>query len=610
MNIFPACRWIFHVGLCTSIFTLGFVCIDRTHLPLAVIVIGCGVFCWIMCWHFGRFSLTSVIVYAVLFRLMLAGVPPSLSDDAYRYVWDGLIQKRGGNPYEFAPQDVPWTDHHQDIIYERLNSKSFISVYPPVSQLIFRFGAFWHRSDTFWSYYVVKAIFILAELMAIFILSRIVSSGFVLFYAWNPIVILETAGQAHTESAVLLALVLVLYLAQKNRVEWASVFLAMAGWIKLFPFIFFPFLWTRYGWRAVWPGILAGVLLALPFSAPYVPFHVAGSLNLYARFFEFNAGIYSGIKSILEWFTGDDWSKQLGPFMRLIFLCGLPVLYTVDYRQHWPLARAMLITTGAYLALTTTVHPWYLLVPLFLCASLQVRGFHWVWLSACSIGTYLLYVGGPYWTFVILGWAGWGAAGMIRYVPEWMHGLMRFRARKKVSWIRPFLPRDCFGMTLLDLGCAEGYVGEHIQHEFGAGVQLADVVSMNQTQLPHVLLKPGPLPWPSGRFDVVLLCFVLHHARNPEHVLREAIRVSSDWVIVVESVYTTRWQHRLLSIFDCFVNRFRSWGRMKDQEKYVHFRTSSEWRKLFVDHGGEVVGEFQVGFGPFTTAGFVLRPRA
>ncbi len=128
--------------------------------------------------------------------------------------------------------------------------------------------------------------------------------NFVLLYTWNPVVILETAGQAHTESALLLALILVIYLVQNNNGRWASVFLAIGGWIKLFPFLFFPYLWRRYGWNAVWPGAITAILLALPFAAPYVLSNVSGSLDLYTRFFEFISGLYYSLKSGLQWLTG------------------------------------------------------------------------------------------------------------------------------------------------------------------------------------------------------------------------------------------------------------------------------------------------------------------
>ena len=62
--------------------------------------------------------------------------------------------------------------------------------------------------------------------------------------------------------------------------------------------------------------------------------NVAESLDLYVRYFEFNAGPYYAAKEFMRLWTGDDWSKQLGPLMRTLFLIGLPVIYAVDYRYQ------------------------------------------------------------------------------------------------------------------------------------------------------------------------------------------------------------------------------------------------------------------------------------
>ena len=96
----------------------------------------------------------------------LLHLPPSLSDDAYRYVWDGQVQAHGINPYQYVPQD-PALEFLQDgALYDHLNSPAFYSVYPPVSQLIF--GAAAHLFDGNWwaIHYTIKLVFVLAELLS------------------------------------------------------------------------------------------------------------------------------------------------------------------------------------------------------------------------------------------------------------------------------------------------------------------------------------------------------------------------------------------------------------------------------------------------------------
>lgn len=596
------------VLLTASVVGLAFLAQDRANLytlvPLALAAGGAlfGL------WRLGDVSMRQVLLVAVAFRILLVWLPPSLSDDAYRYVWDGLVQVEGVNPYQYTPDDAALDAFHQEPVYERLNSTGYYTVYPPVSQGVFAFGALFYGRGWLVSYYVIKIVLVLFELAALLVLARMVEARSLMLYAWNPLVLLETAGQAHTESALLLFLVLTVYFAQKKRVGWASAMLACAGWVKLYPFVLFPFLWRRFRWRAVWPGALVLAVLAAPYAAPYVAAHVKASLDLYARLFEFNAGLYYSVKHLFFLITGDDWSKQIGPAFRTFFLMGLPVLYVLDARYKWPLARAFLVALGFFLFMATTVHPWYLLSLLMLAALLTRPAWHWYWLGLLSTGTYLLYVGGPYWEFVMVGWGGWVVLAAWKHLPGLFQGMQRRRARRKSRFIRPYLPRLKKPLAVLDLGAGEGYVGAAMQQALGARVTLADVVAMNRTTLPHVIYDGRRLPFDEVAFDVTVLYFVLHHAQDQRQVLREALRVSGDRVLVVESVYDGTWDRRLLTFLDKLANRVRSGGLMRAQEEHLHFRTRAAWRALFKEEGVAILAEQRRGRWMHKQALFVLTP--
>ncbi len=596
------------VVLTASVAGMALLARDRAFLyalvPLALLAGGLV----LVLWRRGDVSTGQVLLFAVLFRLMLAWLPPSLSDDAYRYVWDGLVQAQGVNPYRFVPEDPALGALHDEPIYRQLNSTGYYTVYPPVSQGIFAFGALFYGSGWMASYYAVKVVLILFELAALLLLARMVDARALLLYAWNPLVLLEAAGQAHTEGALVLLLLLAVHLAHRGRGGWASAALALAGWVKLYPFVLFPLLWRRFGWRAVWPGGVVVLVAAAPYAAPYVLPHLKASLDLYARLFEFNAGFYYGVKQVFWLFTGEDWSKQIGPAFRILFMGGLPFLYVLDARLKWPLERAFLVTLGFFLVMSTTVHPWYLLSLLALAALLARPAWHWHWLGLFSIGTYLLYVDGPYWLFVILGWTGWLVLVVARHADGALQALQRLRARRKYRFIRSFLPRRTAPLDVLDLGAGEGYVGEAVARALDARVTLADVLPMNRTALPHVVYDGRTLPFADGSFDVTLLYFVLHHAADPERVLREALRVARRRVIVVESVYTGRWDRRLLTRLDRLANRLRSGGRMRAQEAHLQFRTAAAWRDLFASEGAALLAEGRRGRWIHKQALFVLAP--
>jgi hypothetical protein len=369
-------------------------------------VAGAGV---VLLWHRDALSMTTVLGGGVVLRLAFLPLLPGLTDDAFRYLWDGVLHWDGVNPYRYVPADPALQRLHDTALFERMNSPDYYSIYPPLSQLVFAAGALWYDvGGAGWlpAYYALKALLLGAELAGLGLLARMGEARTVLLYAWNPLVLLETAGQGHTEALVVPLLMLAVWAVRERRGGLASVAVAAAGAVKLYPLLLGPLLLRRFGWRAVWPGALLGALLGAPYAAAYVLPHVAASVDLFARLFEFNAGPYYLAKHGLWLATGSDWSKTLGPLFRGVFLAGLPVLYVMEARWDWSFRRASLWGVGGLFVLSTTVHPWYL-VPVVALAVLGERpNWPWLWLGLCSVGTYLFYVDGPYWAWIGLGWGG------------------------------------------------------------------------------------------------------------------------------------------------------------------------------------------------------------
>lgn len=544
----------------------------------------------VLIWRQGGLRLPLVLGVAVIFRLAFLWLPPTLSDDAYRYVWDGLIQRDGYNPYVYVPADPELAAYQDEPIYKHLNSERYYSVYPPVSQLIFRAGALFYDEGWQVSYYIIKGILAALEMAALFVLARMIRPDILLLYAWNPLVVIASAGQAHGEAALALFLSLTLFAAWKGRGMQAAVWLGLASWVKLYPVLLFPLLLRRFGWRSAVAGSVCMIILAVPYVHPEAVVHVRTSLDLYVRLFEFNAGFYFLLKELLELVTGVDWSKQIGPALRSIFLLVLPLIYFLDWKRSWPLERAFAVVIGAFLILATTVHPWYLVGVLVVTAAAQRTSWHWYWLSIVSIGTYLLYVDGPYWPWVVIGWTGWMVLIVRRYGREWLDALMRYRARGKADVIAPFLSRQD---VILDIGAAEGFVAERLVQSNGVSAQLVDIAGMNRTNLPHQVYDGDRLPHADNEVDVAVLVYVLHHADDPRSLLSESARVAARRVIILESTYARKWEEPLLRLLDHALNFIRSLGRM-DRET-LHFRTHRQWLRLFDELGLRVAARRDFG---------------
>ncbi len=548
-----------------------------------------------------RLSAWQVLGLGLAVRACVFWLPPALSDDVYRYLWDGLVQVRGLNPYAFQPATVAAQVGAPGLLGQ-LNSPDYYTVYPPVSQALFwmaaRIGQAWGQAA---AYGALKAAGLGADLGVLVLLLRARPPRRALLWAVAPYVVMEATGQVHTEVWCALALVAACRW-ERTHPGRSGLLMAAAAWIKLVPgLMVVPHLIRRrFGWIGV--GFGAGLIVfALPYAAPYVVPHVRSSLDLYVRLFEFNAGPYYALKATGLWLTGLDLSKHLGPALRLGFLAALPLIWSRATRHAWPLARVGVAVYGLYLAAATTVHPWYFLPLLALGLVAGRTPWHWHALALASIGTYGVYTGGAYWPFVWLGWGMWAMLGAHAGLSGTLAALMRGRARSKCDRLRPELPSGG-GLRVLDLGAGEGYVGERLSLE-GAHVTLADVEPAARAALP-ALTAPGVLPFGPGAFDVVVLSYVLHHATSAEAVVREALRVGAR-VVILESVYRGAHERRVLTLLDHLANRVRG-GWMQDQPPLA-FRTVPEWEQL-LGSLGRVTSCRAFGRAPHRQAAFVIGP--
>ncbi|MFZ0701935.1 MAG: hypothetical protein WAM80_08845, partial [Candidatus Acidiferrales bacterium] len=194
-----------------------------------------------------RATLWIVLAGALLFRLTLLPLTPTLSDDPYRYHWDGQIQLAGQNPYIVSPDSLALGSRVTPTGYP-LPAHDMPNVYPPLAELLFRAAARYLPGTI-----AFKLPFFVADLLAVLLLAaclrRSPQREFRLaIYAWNPLVIVEFAGTGHSDAlaiAALLAAVLII----RSRIGVSTMLLAASALLKVFPVTLFP-LWLR---RAGWP---------------------------------------------------------------------------------------------------------------------------------------------------------------------------------------------------------------------------------------------------------------------------------------------------------------------------------------------------------------------
>ncbi len=571
----------------------------------------------------GRLEVRHILLGAVLLRFAVFWLPPTLSDDVYRFVWDGYLPRIDVAVYEHRPNDLQVSGRLADAppelqeVKTRLNSADYFSVYPPASQYAFRAAVAVTGSELPASTYGVKAILALAELLGLILLGRLCTGASLAIYALNPLVVLETWGQAHTEALLIPFLALTLLFARRRngssslRSLAAGAALGFGAMVKIYPALWLPPLARRRGLASVLGFIVVCATLALPILSVDAIVNIRESLNLYVRLFEFNAGPYYLLKEAMQISTGNDWSKQLGPMLQHTFLFSFAAYVVVEWigPRSWrdrlrriPLKRIMFWVLAAFLATATTIHPWYFVPLLALFAVDGTRSTAWIWLSTWTVATYLIYTHGLYWPFVWIMWTGWAVILCLPVIRWGVRRVLELRARRKARVVLRYLPHVP-SARILDLGCGEGFVGSAIHTVTRSEVVYMDVSAYGDSEHEIVVYDGINIPLGDNAVDAVVLYYVLHHALNPEQVLAEAIRVCSGRVVIVESVFQTVLELRVLTLLDRFANKIRSGGAMGE---HLEFRTHKEWLQCFEENDYRLEKAWTFGLPPHRKAAYIL----
>lgn len=320
-------------------------------------------------------QLTISIGASLLARLLMFFMIPNLSDDYFRFIWDGRLLACGFNPYAILPSFFINTQEAVNAgldkeLFTGLNSPDYYTVYPPVSQFVFAVAAKISPYDIPGSVMVMRSFIILAEAGTLFIMIKLLEhfrlpKKSMLLYAWNPLIIIELSGNLHFEAIMIFWLLLSLYLLVNSRFTWSAVCFALAVGTKLIPLIFLPFLIRRLPLRTILlyysvVGVTTAILF-IPFLNQQLFSHIFSSIELYVRQFEFNSGIFHFIWWAKYKVTGCNSIAYTGIALSIITLFSLIFLAYVENSTNWTsLLRIMLLATVIYYFLATTVHPWYL----------------------------------------------------------------------------------------------------------------------------------------------------------------------------------------------------------------------------------------------------------
>lgn len=344
-------------------------------------------------------------ILAVGLRLLFLISTPNLSQDFYRFIWDGRMIIAGFNPYLFTPESFIIKDifpiHQALELYNGmgvLNGSHFTN-YPPLNQLCFVIAGLISGKSILGSVVVMRLIIILADLGTLYFGKKLLQKlnipiHHIFLYILNPFVIIELTGNLHFEGVMIFFLIWTIYLLHLNKWKLAALALACSISIKLIPLIFLPLLFKNLHWKK---SIIFYMIVFAAAALTFLPFVTIEFINnyyetvsLWFQRFEFNASLYYIARAIGYTFRGYNEIAIIGKFIPiLVVLFVLAITFVRRNKSTIDLISSMLFVLSFYYFTATTVHPWYVATLLILSVFTKYK-FPLVW-SFVGILSYLAY---------------------------------------------------------------------------------------------------------------------------------------------------------------------------------------------------------------------------
>ncbi len=341
---------------------------------------------------------------------------PNLSQDFYRFIWDGRMILEGLNPYLYTVES--FINNGELPIAQALELRegmgalnaSHYTNYPPINQLCFVFAGLFAGKSIWGSVVILRFLIIAADFGTLFFGKKLLQklqlpTYHIFWYILNPFIIIELTGNLHFEGVMIFFLVWSLYLLHTKKWQWAAVILALSISVKLIPLIFLPLFFQWFiknkeeslifrlkkliGFYSI--VLLTNLLLFLPFYSQEFINNYSKTVALWFQNFEFNASFYYLARAIGYTFRGYNEIAVIGKIMPLLVIIFLIMITFFRKNKHTiALITAMLLGLSFYYFTATTVHPWYIATLLILSVFTKYK-YPLIW-SCAIILSYLAYV--------------------------------------------------------------------------------------------------------------------------------------------------------------------------------------------------------------------------
>ena len=467
-----------------------------------------------------------ILAGAALLRVVL--LPAPVSDDVHRYLWEARLVVAGENPYS-APADDPRWDAYRDADWDKLNHADRPTAYPPGAQLANAAAvAIWDSPYSF------KALALGGDILTLLLLLAMLRRDqlplrWAGLYAFNPVILIAFAAEAHFDSLMVAALLGTLYAAGRGHTHRAWIYLGLAVQVKFIALLLAPLLLTRATWRGLPAFALALGIPALAFAND-IPGLISGLAG-----FAGNSAFNGPLFSLLSY--AEIPAQAVRPITYTIFFAGFAAVFFARHLRGASLLSCAHASLTLLLLCSPIVHFWYLAWVLPLAALRP--SFGWTTASIVTCAGYFL----VWHTESTQGWWGYGHgtaallwapallafAAQHRQLPAHLyHRLRRKQPQPQATTVPEADATVGIVIPTLDPGPQLGLLVGGLRTTPPSPILLADASSP-----PTTFPDTTTIPCPRGRGD---------------QIAAAASTLTSDWILVAHADTTPRpgWHADLL----------------------------------------------------------------
>ena len=302
---------------------------------------------------------------AIVFRAMLLPLPPGLSRDSWRYLWDARVTLHGYSPYVYPPNTKAFAPL-VDQIFANMRFRNVPTIYPPGAQAVYLLSYLLAPSNL----YFMKGLFIVFDMvtcvsLAFLLKKRGLDPRRVIIYAWCPLPIVEFAIQGHVDAITLPFMVLTVLCALSTR-RGARVLtgflIGVATLTKLYPIFLLIVVVRRRDW-----GLVVTCLATIVIG--YVPYYILGNGQIFGFFSSFASeqGGNGGIIPVVIFKIYSFHNAQPATIVAvehvvdvIVVAIASLIVFLLRVRERISMEAATMVLISVIFAISSRVFPWYI----------------------------------------------------------------------------------------------------------------------------------------------------------------------------------------------------------------------------------------------------------